>query len=98
MGNVAWVLPHLTVPNIFSGIFDVLAYRNGRKTHFGSIVIADGGMLMRGNRQTALAFDVSEVIEDLLDARNPAEIHALSRYGGAPFSFSAQAMQLRVPK
>jgi polyphenol oxidase len=97
-GEVAWVLPHFTVPNMFSGTFDVFAYRNGRKTHFANIVIADAGMLMRGNRQTTLAFDVGKVIENLLDVRNPAAIYALSRYGGAPFSFSAQAMQLRVPK
>jgi hypothetical protein len=94
--SVAIVLDRVAVPHGFSGTFDVIAYRNGRKKHFGNLVVADDGMRMHGNHRTALAFDASDVIADLLHKQAPMGIYALARYGGEPFVLSTQAAQLRV--
>lgn len=95
-GTVALVLPRLTIPNTFSGSFDVIAYGSGRRTSLGNLILSDDGMLMAGNRRTALVLDASEAIEALLAAKNPARIYAPSRYGSPAFIFETQATQLRI--
>jgi len=95
-GKVALVLPRFSIPNAYAGIFDIVAFGGGRKTHLGNLVFTDDAMRMREHRRTALVLDATDAIEGLLAGRPPAGLYAPARYGGDGFALEAQPAQLRV--
>lgn len=95
-GTVALVLPRFPIPNAYAGIFDIVAFGHGHRTHLGNLLFTDDAGHMREHRRTALLLDATEAIEGLLVGEPEAALYAPARYGGEAFTLQSQSAQLRI--
>jgi polyphenol oxidase len=95
-GKVLLVLPRFPIPNEYAGLFDIVAFGHGRRTHLGNLIFTDDVMRMQQRRHEALVLDATEAIEGLLVGKPPAGLYAPARYGGEAYALQPQAAQLRV--